>query len=92
VQIPTALRHRELSAVDGEHMKSVKKPEMNNTKIFSHHRGKAEIRQNAEVQFWNELISEFAHAVTIKVLELISEGIWYLRRKKSTGVTDFIGD
>jgi hypothetical protein len=38
------------------------------------------------------VISEFAHGVAIKVLELISEGIWHLRRKKSTGMPDFIGD
>jgi hypothetical protein len=71
------------------HVKSVKRPAMNNAKTFSHHRGKAEIRENAEVQFLNELISEFAHGVAIKILESISEGTWDLRRKESTKVTDF---
>jgi hypothetical protein len=48
---------------------------------FSHHRGKNEIRQNVKAQFWNGLISMFAHDVVIKVSDLISEGIWLLRRK-----------
>jgi hypothetical protein len=92
LQILTALIHRELPAVDGEHLGSVKKLAISNIKRFLHHRGKDEIRQNAETQFWNGLISEFAHGVAIKVLELISEKIWHLGRKKSTGVPDFIGD
>jgi hypothetical protein len=76
------LIHRELPAIDGEHMGSVKKPAMSNIKRFSHHRGKDEIRQNAEAHFWNGLSSEFADCVVIKVLELISVGIRHLRRKK----------
>jgi hypothetical protein len=70
-------------------MESVKRPAMNNAKTFSHHRGKAEIRQNAEVQFLNELISEFAQGVATKVVESISEGTWDFRRKESTKVTGF---
>jgi len=82
LQIPAALIHRELPAVDEEPIRDAQKTAINNIKRFSHHRGKDEIRQNAEAQFWNGLISEFAHGVAIKVLELISEGIWHLRRKK----------
>jgi hypothetical protein len=73
--ISTALILRELLAADGEHLRSVKKLAINNIKRFSHHRGKDEIRQNAEAQFWNGLVSEFVHDVIIKVLELISVGI-----------------
>jgi hypothetical protein len=74
LQISTALIHRELPAVDVEHTGSLKKPAMNNSKRFSHHRGEDEISQNAE--------AEFGQSVAIKASELISEGIWYLRRKK----------
>jgi hypothetical protein len=56
-------------------LRSVKKLATNNIKRFSYHRGKDEVKQNAETQFWNGLISEFALGVAIKVLELISEGI-----------------
>jgi hypothetical protein len=69
-----------------------KKSTMKNVKSFSHHRGKDEIRQNAEAQFWNGLISEFAHRVKINVLELISEAIRHLCRKKKIRIPDFIGD
>jgi hypothetical protein len=65
---------------------------MNDIRRFSHPRAKDEIRQNPEAQFWNGVTSEFAHAVAIKILKLISEGIWHLRRKKQTGVSDFIGN
>jgi hypothetical protein len=92
LQIPTALIHRELPAIDGDHIESMKKRAMNNIKRFSHHRGKEKTRQNAETQFWNELISEFADNVAIKVLDLISERIQHLGRKKETGMTDFIDD
>jgi hypothetical protein len=92
LQIPTALIPRELPAVDGEHMGYMKKPAMNNIKRFSHHREKDEIRQNTEARFWNGAISEFARGVAIKALELISERIRHLRRKKKTGVPGFIGD
>jgi hypothetical protein len=77
-----ALTHRELPTVDGEHMGSVKQPVMSNSKRFSHHREKDEIRQNAEAQCWSGVISEFAHAIAISVLELVSERIWHLRRRK----------
>jgi hypothetical protein len=45
-----------------------------------------------EAQFWNVWDSGLALGVPIKVLDPISEAIWYFRRKKSTRVTDFIGD
>jgi hypothetical protein len=82
LQISTALIHRELPAIDEEHLGSMKMLAMNNIKRFSHHRGKDEIRQNAEARFWNGLVSEFAQDVAIKVLELISEGIRHLHRKR----------
>jgi hypothetical protein len=71
------------------HMKSGKASDEQHQE-FSLHRGKAEIRQHAEVQFLNELISEFVHGLAIKVLESISEGTWYFRRKQSTEVTGFL--
>jgi hypothetical protein len=74
LQIPTA--------VDGEHLGFVKNRTMKNIKNFSHDRGKDEIRQNVEAQFGNGFVSEFAHLVAIMALELISEGIRHLRRKK----------
>jgi hypothetical protein len=92
LQIPTALTHRELPAVDREHIGSLKQPAMSNIKRFSHHREKDEIRQNAEAQCWSGVISEFAHAVAISVLKLVSERIWDFRRKKQTGMADFIDD
>jgi hypothetical protein len=82
LQILTALRHRELPAVDAEHMESVKKPAMNSIKRFSYHRGNNKTRQNTEAQFWNGLISEFVHRGATKILEQISEGIRDLHRKK----------
>jgi hypothetical protein len=90
VQFPTARTHREFPAIDGEHSRSLKKLAKNNIKRFSHDRGKDEIRQNAEAPFWNGLISEFAHDVVIKVLDLISEGIRHLHAKKQTRVTYFM--
>jgi hypothetical protein len=63
LQIPKALISRKLSAIDGEQIGSVKKPAMNNIKRFSYHRGKDEISQNGEAQFWNGLKSKFAHDV-----------------------------
>jgi hypothetical protein len=60
VQIPTALTHRDLRTVDEEHMESTKNLAVSSIKKFSHSRGKEEIRQNAEAQFWNGLGSEFA--------------------------------
>jgi hypothetical protein len=47
---------------------------------------------NADAQFCNGLMSEFALGVVIQVSELISEGTWHFCRKKETGVMDFIGD
>jgi hypothetical protein len=44
-------------------------------------------RQNAEAEFWNGSILEFADGVARKALELISEKIWHLRRKKQTGLS-----
>jgi hypothetical protein len=38
------------------------------------------------------VISEFAHVVSIRVLELVSERIWHFHRKEQTEMTDFIGD
>jgi hypothetical protein len=48
LQIPTSLIHRELLAIDGEHLGSGEKLAMNNIKRFSHDRGNDEIRQKAE--------------------------------------------
>jgi hypothetical protein len=51
LQIPTALIHRELPALDREHMESLKKPVMNNIMRFSQYQGKDEIKQTFEAQF-----------------------------------------
>jgi hypothetical protein len=72
------LIHRELLAIDGEHLESLQKLAMNNIKRHSHHRGKDEISQNSKAQFWTGLILEFAHDIVIKVFELISEKIRHL--------------
>jgi hypothetical protein len=70
----------------------VKTKALKNIKRFSHHGGNDKIRQNVEAQSWNGLGSECALDISINGLELISEGIWHLRKKKQTGVTDFTGD
>jgi hypothetical protein len=82
LQIPTALIHRELPAIDEEHLGSMKKLAMNNIKRFSRHRGKDEIRQDAKALVWNGLVSDFAHHIIMNVFELISKKIRHLRRKK----------
>jgi hypothetical protein len=71
---------------------SGKQQAMSNIKRLSHHRGKDEISQNVEGQFWNGLVSELAQDIAIKVFELISEGIRHLHNWKSTEVRDFRGD
>jgi hypothetical protein len=83
---------RELPVVDEEPLGCVKTLAKNSIKRFSHDRGKDEIREKAEAQFWNGLVSEFAHDIIINVLGLILERIRHFHIKHYTGVTDFMSD
>jgi hypothetical protein len=55
---PNGIEPQRTPGADGEQMGFVKKSVMMDIKSFSRHRGKDEIRQNAEAQFWNESTSE----------------------------------
>jgi hypothetical protein len=70
LQIASAFMHREPTVADGEYKGFVTKLAMNNSKRFSHHRGKGQISQNVEAQFWNRLGSGLALSVSINILEL----------------------
>jgi hypothetical protein len=81
LQIMTAFMPRESSEVDGEDMGSTTKQVTNKTKRLLYHRDRDGISQNVEANRWKGLVSRFGLDATIKVLELIAEGISEFRKR-----------